>query len=115
MRRRLEDAGFRPGLMLAVSTFRHPILKKLFPAAWLAQADRALQPTGRWVQLSPSIFVRSSAGPASAAAGQGAFFACPVCASPLADTAPEPLACPNPTCGRRWSATGRLYDFKQPL
>jgi ubiquinone/menaquinone biosynthesis C-methylase UbiE len=115
MRRRLEEAGFRPGRTLAVSYFRHPFLKRFAPAALLAAADRLLQPTGRWAQLSPSVFMASLAPAEKEPAPAGAFFACPACGAALADSAPAPLACPTPACGRRWAAENRFYDFKQAV
>jgi SAM-dependent methyltransferase len=53
----LSAAGFRVDRQLAVSYLRLPIVKRIVPTALLVALDSLLQPTGRWVQFSPSVFV----------------------------------------------------------
>jgi hypothetical protein len=116
MRRQLVASGFLPGRTLTVSHFRIPLLKRLLPTRWLVALDTWAQQTGRWWQLSPSVFLRSRATAAGSTAAEGAFFACPDCQTPLptpADLwtpADQDLACPS--CQRLWSVRNGIYDFK---
>jgi ubiquinone/menaquinone biosynthesis C-methylase UbiE len=57
----LRRAGFAVERQLAVSHFRLPLVKSLIPPRALVAVDSALQPTGRWIQLSPSVFVLAQA------------------------------------------------------
>jgi ubiquinone/menaquinone biosynthesis C-methylase UbiE len=59
----LLRAGFSVKRQLTVSHFRLPLVKRLIPAKALIAADTALQPTGRWFQTSPSVFVLAEAEP----------------------------------------------------
>lgn len=113
IRQQLQAAGFAPGQMLTVSHYRIPVLKKVVPTGALVALDSAIQRSGDWWQLTPSVFVlnRGPAGREKARPGQ--FFACPICLSPLREPEDEVLACPG--CGRRWSVRDGLYDFKEPL
>lgn len=113
MYERLVDAGFQPRTKLAVSHFRLNILKRLVPTNWLIKADQLLQPTGRWLQLTPSIFVVNEHPGDNEQATDGALFACPHCGTPLAKTKNESLPCT--TCGRTWRVEKGLYDFKAPI
>jgi SAM-dependent methyltransferase len=116
MRRQLVASGFCPGRTLTVSHFRIELLKRLVPASWLVALDSWAQRTGRWWQLSPSVFLRSRATAAGPTAAEGAFFACPDCKTPLptpADLwrpADQDLTCPS--CHRAWSVRDGIYDFK---
>ena len=113
MRGWLREAGFTIGQQRSLSHFRLPILKRVVPAAWLAGADAALQPTGdRW-QLTPSVMLRADVHPSGPVAATQAFFRCPRCAgTELTETGSE-LACPN--CGRVCIIRDGIYDFKEPL
>ncbi len=62
----LSQAGFSIERQLAVSHFRLPLVKSLIPTRALVAADSALQPTGAWIQYSPSVFVLAEAGEPSA-------------------------------------------------
>jgi SAM-dependent methyltransferase len=110
--RALRAAGFLPEGCRTVSHFRLPWLKRLAPVRWLVTLDRLAQPTGRWWQLTPSVFVRARHPARGAAAPDGAFFACPRCRAPLAQAEGELLPCE--TCGAIWSVVDGLYDFKTP-
>jgi len=57
----LGRAGFVIKRELAVSHFRLPLVKSLIPTRALVAADSALQPTGGWIQYSPSVFVLAEA------------------------------------------------------
>ncbi len=115
IRAQLLAAGFAPGDMLAVSYFRLGPLKRIAPTPLLVALDRALQPTGRWWQLSPSVFVHSRLVRSPAVAVPGAFFACPTCHLSLGEPRDGLLICANPACGRRWRVEDGVYDFKEPV
>ncbi len=59
----LGTAGFAVKRQLTVSHFRLPWLKRRIPTRTLVALDSALQPTGRWFQTSPSVFVLAQARP----------------------------------------------------
>jgi len=119
MREKLTQAGFRPGRTLTVSHFRIAQLKRWVPTSWLVTVDSLIQHTGRWWQLSPSVFVRSRATAQGPTAPHASFFACPNCQTPL-PTPPElfqgaippdsGLSCTD--CGREWPIRGGIYLFK---
>lgn len=116
IRQQLSTLGFRPGRTLAVSHFRLGLLKRVIPHSALASVDGFLQPTGRWWQFTPSVFVQSAHPADNLAAKSEGFFACPECRTPIS-TPPSPadnqtLLCAG--CGRGWRLEGGLYDFKEP-
>jgi SAM-dependent methyltransferase len=113
IRDRLREAGFAPQAMRTVSHFRLGILKRALPGRLLVGADRVLQPTGDWVQLTPSVFVRSRHPAGGVPAPTGAFFACPGCGAWLAEDGAVAFHCV--ACGREWAVEDGLYDFKEPL
>jgi SAM-dependent methyltransferase len=116
MRSQLVQSGFCPGRTLTVSHFRLPLLKRLLPTRWLVALDGWAQLTGRWWQLSPSVFIRSRATAGGPTAPEDLFFACPDCQTPLptpADLwtpADQDLVCPS--CRRTWPVRDGIYDFK---
>jgi ubiquinone/menaquinone biosynthesis C-methylase UbiE len=112
MRRELQRAGFQPRQLRTVSHFRLALLKRLVPPGWLATLDRLLQPSGRWLQLTPSVFIASRHPQQAQQAPPGSFFACPTCGSALTSTQKdEALACGG--CGRIWQVEEGIYDFKE--
>lgn len=112
MQERLQEAGFLLQERLAVSHFRLQFLKRLAPTGWLASLDQMLQPLGRWVQLTPSVFVASAHPKSNQRAAADALFACPHCHAPLDASGNESLPCS--ACGRVWRVDRGLYDFKEP-
>ncbi len=117
VRQWLADAGFKVEHQRTVSHFRLGVLKRLLPAAALAAADALAQPTGDWLQFSPSVFVRGSVG----AKPNGKvkepkelreLFRCPICKGKL-QSQPAEMQCVN--CGRRWGFKDGIYDFKEEL
>lgn len=115
IRDQLVTAGFAPGDLLTASHFRFGPLKRLAPTSLLVALDKAIQPTGRWWQLSPSVFVPSRLARPPAMPLPGAFFACPTCHLTLGEPEGGLLVCANPACGRRWRVEDGLYDFKEPV
>jgi hypothetical protein len=104
----LDEIGYRLERQLTVSHFRLGIIKKIFPAKFLAALDSAASLTGEWWQLTPSVFTRSSVTQKTDVPG-GSFFCCPACQSPLEDTPPE-LVCQK--CGKHYPVVGGIYDFR---
>lgn len=109
----LRAADLVPQRLRALSYFRLGVLKRLCPTPWLVGLDALLQPTGQWVQLSPSVFVGTVAAGPSAAAPAGQFFRCPECGGGALNDAGDHLRCEQ--CGRRWPVRDGIYDFKEPL
>jgi len=113
VRKWLAESGFTIERQLTVSHFRMGLFKRLIPLKLLVAMDSALQFTGNWWQLSPSVFVRArTAGQSPAPAGSG-FFACPECGHTLPAEGSEALACP--ACARRWTVRDGIYDFRKKM
>ena len=109
----LTESGFTMERQLTVSHFRMGLFKRLLPLKLLVAMDSALQLTGNWWQLSPSVFVRArTAGQSPAPAGSG-FFSCPECGHTLPAEGSEALACP--ACARRWAVRDGIYDFRKKM
>ncbi|HSM59094.1 MAG TPA: class I SAM-dependent methyltransferase [Candidatus Sulfomarinibacteraceae bacterium] len=111
IRQHLQRATFNPQRTLTVSHFRLRLLKRLVPTRLLVRLDSVAQRTGRWWQLSPSVFVASQHPTQGKPALPDAFFACPTCRTPLQGQAT--LTCPG--CSRQWAKRDGVYDFKEPL
>lgn len=115
IRDQLTARGFMPQDMLTTSHFRFAPLKRVVPTGWLVSLDGAIQRTGAWWQLTPSVFVLSRRTSTRPAAASNAFFACPSCRTPLDAPRDGLLHCHNPACGRRWRVENGLYDFKEAI
>jgi len=114
MQAQLRKAGFVIQRRRSVSQFRLRLLKRHVPTQWLARLDGLVQPTGRWWQLAPSIFVESRSTKKSESAAIGtSFFRCPACRGSNLIEQPKALICQ--TCQRAWPIHDGLYDFKEPL
>lgn len=114
----LAGLGFTIEKMLSVSHFRVGLIKRLVPAGLLAGLDSLLQPTGAWLQLSPSVFLRarlkgSTPAAASTPANVLDFFACPACGAHPLQNQVEYLQCGG--CGKKWAIHDGIYDFREPL
>jgi SAM-dependent methyltransferase len=109
----LRAASLRPEQVRALSYFRLALLKRLAPTGLLVALDALLQPTGQFVQLSPSLFVRARAAGQSPKAQPGQFFRCPECTSDELNNNGDHFLCAG--CGRRWGIRDGIYDFKAPL
>jgi len=108
MQERLLSAGFHVKHRLTVSHFRLALLKRLLPPKLLATADGLCQHTGRWWQLTPSVFLRCAIDRVSQPSAS--LFACPVCHSPRLADSPHTLTCNG--CGRAWPVEDGIYDFR---
>jgi SAM-dependent methyltransferase len=113
IQKRLAEVGLRVQKRRTVSHFRMDLLKRIVPTPLLVTLDRLCQPTGALWQLTPSVFVRSTADAEKSAAPEGAFFRCTVCGSTMLVDEGDLLACTD--CGARFAVRDGIYDFKAPL
>ena len=105
----LGQVGFETEKQLTVSHFRMGGLKRLFSPKFLAALDSALQWTGSFIQVSPSVFTRNrTIRQGEARTGEG-LFACPACGAPLPSLQAD-LTCEQ--CGRTWPFQDGIYDFR---
>jgi len=109
VRQYLRAAGFTIEKQLSVSHFRVGFLKRYLPSKFLAKMDALLQWTGRYVQLSPSIFTRCRASNTALKASQEDLFICPKCGAALAGMGHD-LNCEK--CGATWGFKDGIYDFR---
>ncbi|MFN2234492.1 MAG: methyltransferase domain-containing protein [Anaerolineales bacterium] len=108
----LKVSGFAVEQQLTVSHFRVGFLKRLIPLRFLVSLDALLQRTGRWLQLSPSVFVRSCVCANDESASGAFIFQCPVCGTPL-ETAASDLICNH--CHTVWPFQDGIYDFRMKM
>jgi ubiquinone/menaquinone biosynthesis C-methylase UbiE len=108
----LNEVGFKLEDQLSVSYFRIGALKRLLPIRLLTLFDQWLQPTGRWFQLSPSVFTRSRAEGNLDIASQDAFFKCLECGSNNLVEQGSAITCLS--CSREWPIRDGVYDFRIP-
>jgi ubiquinone/menaquinone biosynthesis C-methylase UbiE len=113
IRDQLGQAGFAIQAQRTVSHFRLGVLKRLVPTRYLVDLDKAIQTTGRWWQLTPSIFIQSQVSEKKPAADKDAFFRCPACRSATLIEESDAIICQN--CGRAWANHDGLHDFKEPV
>jgi ubiquinone/menaquinone biosynthesis C-methylase UbiE len=106
----LQEAGFRMEKQLTVSHFRLRLVKRLVPLRVLVGLDALFQWTGRWWQLTPSVFTKSIAiGEDKGLAGDK-FWRCPICGTLELDQSRDGLRCQ--VCGRTWQLKDGIYDFR---
>lgn len=113
--RTLQEAEFGVQRELAVSHFRLGVLKRLFPAQFLAALDSILMGPGAWLKLSPSVFVAARAvgvREAKNSSPRSSLFQCPYDRRGSLVPEGEVLTCPY--CGRRWLPQDGIYDFRVP-
>ena len=114
VRDRLAEEGLELQRIRTVSHFRVGLLKRTLPTSLLARLDRALQPSGESFQVSPSVFVQSTAPTDRAPAPEGSLFRCVACgAERLQVDGKDVLACSG--CGARYAIRDGVYDFRAPL
>ncbi len=106
----LVKAGFKIEKQLTVSHFRTAFLKRTVPTKVLVGLDSVLQSTGRWVQLTPSVFSRCQALKSKQSpVNDGGLFRCPACKSPLPGENAN-LICK--VCDQIWPFKDGIYDFR---
>jgi hypothetical protein len=108
----LRQVGFAVKAQRTVSHFRLALLKRFIPTRYLIKLDSLAQPTGRWWQYAPSVFVRSQCARPKPATYPDAFFRCPACRATHLIQQPDTLVCQN--CRRAWIIHDGMYDFKEP-
>jgi SAM-dependent methyltransferase len=116
----LGHLGFEIQKTLTVSHFRLGLLKRIFPAGFLAALDGLVQPTGSLFQFSPSVFVRAHLAKKQAVRSVAespttaiSLLCCPECGSyPLQDHQ-DYLLCSG--CERKWGFRDGIYDFREAL
>jgi ubiquinone/menaquinone biosynthesis C-methylase UbiE len=106
----LTETGFTLQTQRAVSYLRLGIFKRSLPISLLSRLEAFLQPTGRWIQLSPSIFTRNLAVGDTPKALDGMFFKCPVCESKNIEPHGSSLICRQ--CSREWPIRDGIFDFR---
>jgi SAM-dependent methyltransferase len=113
----LGGLGFSIEKILTVSHFRLGLLKRLIPAKFLAALDGFFQPTGAFVQFTPSVFVKARKGnsgeEATIPSGVVDLFKCPDCGGTKLEEEKGYLLCPN--CRAKWAARDGIYDFREKI
>jgi ubiquinone/menaquinone biosynthesis C-methylase UbiE len=104
----LSQTGFSIERILTVSHLRSLFFKKILPLGWMVNMDALFSLTGNWWQLTPSVFVKTTA-PRSKPEPQG-FFQCPACGSRTLTEAGESVICNE--CHHIFSYSGGIYDFR---
>jgi SAM-dependent methyltransferase len=106
----MKDAGFHIEKTITVSHYRIGFLKRAIPTGLLAGLDSLAGLTGDLWQLSPSVFLRTTALRGTSVKTEAAGgFACPVCKTPLEDTPPL-IRCPK--CEHTYPVKDGIYDFR---
>lgn len=113
MRRQFTTAGFSIEAIRTVSHYRLAWLKRLIPAGVLAWLDGLAQPSGRWWQITPSVFLQAAPNKETSPVPAGIFFKCPACGNTRLQPAENSLDCP--ACRKRWEFKDGIYNFKTPL
>lgn len=108
----LTEKGFEIHRQVTVSHFRLGLFKRLIPTTLLVALDSIAQLTGNWWQLTPSVFVKSTAMGKDSDQSRvpHGFFRCPVCKHDLPDETQGALRCPG--CGKVWPIRDQIYDFR---
>ncbi len=114
----LKELGFHIEKSLTLSHFRMGLLKRIVPIGVLVFLDSMLQWTGAWIQVTPSVFVRSNLEgrddiPPYRQDNIISYFKCPDCGhSPLEDNHSF-LECSH--CRKQWEVEDGIYDFREPV
>ena len=112
MMRQLVQAGFHVKRQLTVSHFRIPALKRIVPPRLLAALDGICQPTGKWWQLTPSVFAHCALETPGPTQLPGSIFQCPACQSADLQQGSDSFACSH--CQADWPIRDGIYDFRLP-
>jgi ubiquinone/menaquinone biosynthesis C-methylase UbiE len=109
----LAQAGLQVEARRAVSIFRWAPLKRLVPTHVLVALDRLCQPAAELLPVSPSVFVRCTAGADRPRAPEREFFRCTMCGSAVLTEDESTLLCVD--CSTRFAVRDGIYDFRGPL
>ncbi|MBT3187860.1 MAG: methyltransferase domain-containing protein [Anaerolineae bacterium] len=113
IRKWLKEEDFKLERQLTVSHFRIDIIKRIFPASFLAWLDSLAQFTGNLWQLTPSVFTLSETLSKTEIAPEGAFFQCPECSHAPLEEKPDMLLCLE--CDAKYAINKGIYDFREPI
>ncbi|MBI5963863.1 MAG: class I SAM-dependent methyltransferase [Chloroflexi bacterium] len=115
----LGELGFSIEKTLTVSHFRLGLLKRIVPARLLAALDGLFQPTGRFWQYTPSVFVKARVGNlhdegmGQIHANVPDLFKCPDCEGEKLENMMDHLHCP--VCESNWAVRDGIYDFRERM
>ena len=121
----LGELGFSIEKTLTVSHFRLGLLKRIVPARLLAALDGLFQPTGRFWQYTPSVFVKARVGdfhdrPEIEGIGTSPIltnvidlFKCPDCEGEKLENMNDHLHCT--VCESNWAVRDGIYDFRERM
>ncbi len=102
---------------LTVSHFRLGLLKRLVPARLLAALDGIFQPTGKFFQFTPSVFVKArvqdQAANEEVPVNVLDLFKCPDCEGENLEDKADHLHCP--VCESNWAVRDGIYDFRERM
>jgi ubiquinone/menaquinone biosynthesis C-methylase UbiE len=113
IREHLKRTGFLIKAQRSVSHFRQDTIKRLIASRLLIKLDGFIQPTGRWWQFSPSVFVESQVAQTKPIAQEHSFYRCPECRSSSINRNANTLICKH--CSRAYKIHGALLDFKESI
>jgi SAM-dependent methyltransferase len=110
----LQGLDFSIERTLAVSHFRLGFLKRFVPAKLLAGMDGLVQPSGAFIRLSPSVFMKAKLHGENPRAEFPAkvvdLFKCPNCGGGKLQDKMDHLVCPK--CSARWVVRDGIHDFR---
>ncbi|MBX3036537.1 MAG: class I SAM-dependent methyltransferase [Anaerolineales bacterium] len=113
----LGELGFSIEKIRTVSHFRLGLLKRIIPAKVLAWFDGLIQPTGAFIQLSPSVFVKAKTSAEGFAKEIPLdvldLFKCPDCEYEKLHDKTDYLLCSN--CNAKWQVNDGIYDFREKI
>jgi SAM-dependent methyltransferase len=113
----LGELGFSIEKIRTVSHFRLGLIKRIIPAKILAWFDGLLQPTGAFIQLSPSVFVKAKTSEKNEAKEIPLnvldLFKCPDCEYEKLQDKKDYLLCSN--CNAKWAVNDGIYDFREKM
>ncbi len=115
----LDGLGFSIEKTLTVSHFRLGVLKRIVPAKLLAALDGLFQPTGAFLQLTPSVFIKAMVEKTVVGKMNESpvnvieLFKCPDCGSEKLEEKKDHLYCPN--CQAKWAVHEGIYDFREKV
>ena len=114
MRQQFAQAGFSIQEIRTVSHYRLPWLKSIVSPSVLAALDGMTQPTGRWFQYTPSVFLQATVNkpPLPPQIDTTSLFRCPTCHSESFQHQEAAIQCLG--CHSHWSYQNGIYDFKTP-
>jgi ubiquinone/menaquinone biosynthesis C-methylase UbiE len=113
----LSELGFSIEKTRTVSHFRLGLIKRIIPAKLLAFIDGLFQPTGAFIQLSPSVFVKAKVNGESKTNEIPLqvidLFKCPDCGNVKLQDKKDYLYCSN--CNAKWQVNDGIYDFREKV